>query len=87
MISSQPPATSSWPGNPAPADAGGHVFLSYRSDDAEFTLLLAAALRRAGLRLWMDRLSILPGEDWRNVLQAALDSAVATSACLASLGT
>ena len=78
MISSQPPATSSWPANPAPADAGGHVFLSYRSDDAEFTLLLAAALRRAGVRLWMDRLSILPGEDWRNVLQAALHSAVAT---------
>ena len=61
MISSQSPATSSWPANPAPADAGGHVFLSYRSDDAEFALLLAATLRRAGLRLWMDRLSILPG--------------------------
>lgn len=56
---------------------GGHVFISYRSDDAEFALLLAASLRRAGVRLWMDRLSILPGEDWRSVLQDALHSAVA----------
>ena len=80
----QAPATSTWPGNPAddaqPArrSVAGHVFLSYRSDDAEFALLLAAAMRRAGVRLWMDRLSILPGEDWRVALQGALHSAVAT---------
>lgn len=78
MIGSQAPATSSWSGQPAPATEGGHVFLSYRSDDAEFTLLLAAALRRRGVRLWMDRLNILPGADWRKVLQEALHSAVAT---------
>ncbi len=57
--------------------SSGHVFLSYRSDDAEFTLLLAAALRRQGLRLWMDRLNILPGADWRGEILNALHSAVA----------
>ncbi len=39
--------------------------------------MLAATLRRAGIRLWMDRLNILPGEDWRSVLQDALHGAVA----------
>ncbi len=70
------------PANHAPPrrdrPGGGHVFISYRSDDGEFAMLLAATLRRAGIRLWMDRLNILPGEDWRSVLQDALHSAVAT---------
>lgn len=87
MSSRQRTDNAHWPGHPAPAAlpaqhdtgpaAAGHIFLSYRSEDAEFALLLAAALRRAGLRLWMDRLNILPGEDWRKVLQEALHSAVA----------
>lgn len=33
-----------------------HVFLSYRSLEADFALQLAADLKSAGLRLWMDRL-------------------------------
>ncbi|MDE0608539.1 MAG: HEAT repeat domain-containing protein [Anaerolineaceae bacterium] len=69
------PATHTPPRRDRPG--GGHVFISYRSDDGEFALLLAATLRRAGIRLWMDRLNILPGEDWRSVLQDALHSAVA----------
>ena len=85
MSPEQPPASTAWPGHPAPDRRSGtastgdsHVFVSYRSDDAEFALLLAAALRRAGIRVWMDRLNILPGEDWRSELQDALHSAAAT---------
>ena len=84
MSPERPPATTAWPGHSTPDAAGGtgiagdsHVFISYRSDDAEFALLLAAALRRAGIRVWMDRLNILPGEDWRSELQNALHSAAA----------
>ena len=84
MNPEQFPAASARTGDPATSApperdlrGGGHVFISYRSDDGEFALLLAATLRRAGIRLWMDRLNILPGEDWRSVLQDALHSAVA----------
>ncbi len=84
MSHEQLPAASAWTGEPAtnapPRQArqgGDHVFISYRSDDGEFAMLLAATLRRAGIRLWMDRLNILPGDDWRSVLQDALHSAVA----------
>ena len=40
----------------SPAQRSGHVFLSYRSLDADFALRLAANLKNAGVRVWMDRL-------------------------------
>ncbi len=57
--------------------ANQHIFLSYRSTEAEFALRLAADLKNAGVNLWMDRLDIKPGEDWPKALQAGVDHSVA----------
>jgi HEAT repeat protein len=59
-----------------------HIFLSYRSVEVEFALKLAADLKNAGLNLWIDRLDIKPGEDWRWSLQNAVDECAALIAVL-----
>lgn len=61
---------------------GRHIFLSYRSTDAEFALKLAASLKNEGVNLWMDRLDIDPGDDWRKELGNALTGASAVIAIL-----
>jgi HEAT repeat protein len=50
-----------------------HIFLSYRSAEADFALRLAADLKNAGVNLWMDRLDIKPGDDWIQALQSAVN--------------
>jgi hypothetical protein len=66
-----------------PAHAG-HIFISYRSLEPELPLRLAADLRNAGVRIWLDRLDggIRPGEDWRRSLEKAVDSCAAMIAVL-----
>lgn len=60
-----------------------HIFISYRSIEAEFTLKLAADLRNAGVSIWVDRLDgILGGDDWRRSIQEGLRNAVALIAVL-----
>ena len=59
-----------------------HIFLSYRSTEADFALQLAADLKNAGVNLWMDRLDIKPGDDWRLTLEAAVYSSAAVIAVL-----
>jgi hypothetical protein len=54
-----------------------HIFLSYRSTEADFALRLAADLKNAGVNLWMDRLDINPGDDWRKSLESAVYSCAA----------
>jgi hypothetical protein len=39
----------------------GHIFLSYRSIEADFALQLAADLKNIGVKLWMDRLDVGKG--------------------------
>ena len=59
-----------------------HIFLSYRSTEVDFALKLAASLKNAGVNLWMDRLDIRPGEDWRKALEDALHNSAAMIAVL-----
>lgn len=54
-----------------------HIFLSYRSTEADFALRLAADLKNAGVNLWMDRLDIKPGDDWISALQTAVNDCAA----------
>ena len=54
-----------------------HIFVSYRSVDAEFALKVAVDLKNAGVRLWMDRLDIKPGDDWRRALQKGIQHSAA----------
>ena len=51
-----------------------HVFLSYRSLEADFALKLAADLKNEGVKLWMDRLDgIKSGTDWRQAIEQAIN--------------
>jgi hypothetical protein len=60
-----------------------HIFLSYSRKDADFALRLAADLKNAGVRLWMDQLDgIRAGDDWRRTIQSALDGCGAMIAVL-----
>ena len=53
-----------------------HLFVSYRSSEAEFALRLASELARKGAKIWMDRLEgIEAGDDWVSALQQALNHA------------
>ncbi len=54
-----------------------HIFLSYRNSEADFALKLAADLKNAGVNLWMDRMDINPGDDWRKSLEGAVYSCAA----------
>ena len=54
-----------------------HIFLSYRSNEAEFALKLATDLKNAGVRVWIDRLDIRPGEDWRRALELGINNCAA----------
>lgn len=59
-----------------------HIFLSYSSVEVDFALKLAADLKNAGLNLWIDRLDIKLGDDWRRSLQNAVDDCAALIAVL-----
>ncbi|MBZ0281645.1 MAG: TIR domain-containing protein [Anaerolineae bacterium] len=53
-----------------------HIFISYRSIEAEFALKLAADLRNAGVSIWMDRLDGIHGaDDWRRSIEQGLRDA------------
>lgn len=58
---------------------GHHIFLSYRSTERPFALKVGAALRNAGVPIWVDCLpeGIRPGDDWPRSLEAALDTCAA----------
>jgi HEAT repeat protein len=56
------------------------IFLSYRSTEADFALQFAADLKNAGVKLWMDRIELKPGDDWQHELQLALDACAAVIA-------
>lgn len=62
------------------------IFLSYRSLESDFALRVAGDLKKAGVRVWMDRLDgdvgIHVGMDWRDTIKSALNSCAALIAIL-----
>ncbi|RMF78467.1 MAG: TIR domain-containing protein [Chloroflexi bacterium] len=48
------------------------IFISYRSTEHHIALRIASDLRYAGIHVWMDRLDINPGDDWRRAIEQAL---------------
>ncbi len=59
-----------------------HILLSYSNQERHFALKLAVDLKNAGINLWMDRLDIELGADWRKSLQEGIDNSVAVLAVL-----
>ena len=51
-----------------------HIFLSYRSIEADFALRLAADLKNSGVSVWMDRRD---GNEWRRQIRMLLQSVLA----------
>jgi HEAT repeat protein len=52
----------------------GNIFISYRTLEADFALRLAADLKNVGVRMWIDRLDIKPGDDWRLRIEEAVNT-------------
>ena len=63
-------------------DDASFIFLSYRSTERDFALKLAADLKNAGLRLWMDVFEIKTGDDWNRRLQDGVDACAGMIAVL-----
>ena len=69
------------------ADTGDakSVFISYSRADLAEVRALAMALRRTGLRTWMDLENLLPGQRWKEAIHGALAAADAMVYCISSL--
>jgi hypothetical protein len=52
----------------------GHIFISYREIESDFALKLAADLKNAGVNVWIDKLELKPGVDWRRELERNVNS-------------
>lgn len=50
-----------------------HVFISYVRENAKDVELLAEAIRRSGVRVWLDREALQPGMRWRNAIRRAIE--------------
>ena len=61
------------------------VFISYSRADLGPVRALAMALRRAGLRTWMDLEDLRPGQRWKDAIGSALAAADAMVFCLSAL--
>jgi photosystem II stability/assembly factor-like uncharacterized protein len=48
------------------------AFFSYSREDSEFALKLAADLKAAGAKVWLDQLDIHPGDRWDRAVEDAL---------------
>ena len=65
--------------------ASRSVFISYSRADLGPVRALAMALRRAGLRTWMDLEDLRPGQRWKDAIGQALDAADAMVFCVSAL--
>ena len=48
------------------------VFIAYVEENVEHALRLADAFEAAGLRPWIDKRKLLPGQDWRRAIERAI---------------
>ena len=63
----------------------GHAFLSYVREDSAEVDRLQAALRNAGIPVWLDRSDLWPGEDWQaKIREAITDDALVFIACFST---
>jgi hypothetical protein len=50
------------------------LFLSYARSDARFGEFLEHELKRRGYNIWKDTTDLLPGDDWHQVIDEAMDA-------------
>ena len=49
------------------------VFIAYVDEDCDAAMKLAYALTTAGMKVWIDKRRLLPGQDWRRAIERAID--------------
>lgn len=63
------------------AETGPRVFISYVNEDAGAALEIADALAAAGMKPWVDRRKLLPGQAWRKCIERAIERSDFFLAC------
>jgi len=61
-----------------------HVFLSYVREDAGDVDRLRAELVSRGIRVWVDREQIMPGERWKTAIRQAIEDGAYFIACFSA---
>jgi hypothetical protein len=57
------------------------VFVAYVDEDSRLALRLVESLNAAGVKTWIDKQRLLPGQDWRRAIERAIDRADFFLAC------
>lgn len=57
------------------AETEPRVFIAYVEEDAAAAMELADDLAAAGMKPWIDKRRLLPGQDWRRAIERAIDNA------------
>jgi hypothetical protein len=55
-------------------ESGARLFIAYVQEDAEIVGQLFRALKRAGYCPWMDKESLLPGQNWPRSIERAIET-------------
>jgi hypothetical protein len=55
------------------ADSAPSIFIAYVSEDAELALRLHDDLAAVGLRPWIDKRRLMPGQNWQRAIQRAVE--------------
>jgi hypothetical protein len=63
---------------------GGHVFISYVSEDSVTVGRLQRDLEKAGITVWRDRSSLGPGDLWKTAIRQAISSGAFFIACFSA---
>jgi hypothetical protein len=58
------------------------VFIAYVCEEASYAFRLADGLAAAGMKPWIDRRKLLPGQDWRRAIERAIENADFFVPCL-----
>lgn len=61
-----------------------HVFISYLREDAASVQALCEGLKGYGVRVWLDREMIRPGERWQSAIRNAIEQGAFFLACFSS---
>lgn len=62
----------------------GRVFLAYAREDETEALQLYATLIESGFSPWIDKVDLMPGQNWPEVIPRVIHGALATLACFSN---
>lgn len=69
------------------AQTKGRVFIAYVEEDLAAAKKLYAAFEKRGLRPWLDKKKLLPGQNWPRAIETAIQSSNFFVACFSQRST